>query len=302
MADALRESELALLASRTLPPAIVADGGGRELGSLVYSVVPGYRPLKLDLYVPPTTGAPVVVYVHGGAFMLGDRGVLPPVLTDFDLFHRLPAEGIAVASIDYRLSGEALFPAQIHDVRAAIRWLRQRSLELGIDGERIGIWGESAGGHLAALAGVTSPILELEGETGVHGTSSAVAAVVDWYGPTDFAAMDDQAPPDSAMRHDNPHSPESLLLGAPVQTVLEAVQSANPCAYASSSAPPFLIQHGTRDRYVPYGQSVLLEEALRAVDVDVELHAVDGADHVFAGLPDTSVVTDPVLAFLRRIL
>jgi acetyl esterase/lipase len=293
-------SPLANLHELPVPQARVDERGIRSVKGLIYAVVDGFRPLKLDVYLPETGAAPLLVYVHGGAFKLGDRGTLARPLAEVDLFARLPRDGVAIASIDYRLSGEAVFPAQLHDVRAAIRWLRRRAHELDVDGGRIALWGESAGGHLAALAGVTSNEPELPGEDGVDGVSSAVCAVVDWYGPTDFSQMDAQAPAHPALLHDTPDSPESLLLGAPVPEAPELVRAANPCSYVTPDAPPFLIQHGTHDRVVPYGQSVLLYETLRAAGCDVELQAVEGADHVFDGVDDPATVVEPALAFLRR--
>ena len=161
---------------------------------------------------------------------MGSRTLLPPILERADLFGRLVASGIAVASIDYRLSGEARFPAQLHDVKAAIRWLRGRGQEVGIDPDRIAVWGESAGGHLATMATVTSASRDSRARSASRGVSSAVSAGVDWYGPTDFAAMDRDAPADSAMTHDDPDSPESELIGAPVQDRPDLGCARQPCA------------------------------------------------------------------------
>ena len=242
---------------------------------------------------------PVVLYIHGGAFLMGDRRHLPPPLDRLDLFDRLPREGFAVASADYRLSGEVRFPGQLHDLKAAVRWLRARADELGINPLRIAAWGESAGGHLAAMLGTTSAHPGTDGAVGLTGASSAVGAVVDWYGPTDFAAMDRHAPPDSAMVHDDPGSPESILIGAPVQERPDLVLAADPATWAGPDAPPFLIQHGTRDRLVPFGQSVHLDAALRAAGGRCVLLPVDGADHVFDGHDDDEALLAPILRFLR---
>ena len=141
--------------------------GGSVIREVPYASPPGFRPLLLDLYLPARRPCPAVVWVHGGAFLMGSRSLLPGMLERAELFRRLPAEGIAVASIDYRLSGEASFPAQLHDVKAAIRWLRARGSEAGIDPDRLAVWGESAGGHLAAMATVTSGVEELEGDIGI---------------------------------------------------------------------------------------------------------------------------------------
>lgn len=303
--EGLRTSPLAVLAEAPLPPVVVGASGVRSISGAVYAVELGYRPLCLDVHLPPSGTPepfPVVLYIHGGAFLLGDRRSLPPPLERLDIFERMPLEGFAVASADYRLSGEVRFPGQLHDLKAAIRWLRLRAHELGIDGTRIAAWGESAGGHLAAMLGTTSTHPATDGTIGLVGASSAVQAVVDWYGPTDFAAMDRQAPPDSAMLHDDPGSPESLLIGGAVQGSPELVRPADPASWADASTPPFLIQHGTQDRFVPFGQSVHLDEALRAVGARSQLLAIDGADHVFEGHADDEALLRPVLTFLRESL
>jgi acetyl esterase/lipase len=302
--DDLPESDLSgdpwtQLHNAPLPDSRPWMSGGAVLEQVVYASPAGFRPLLLDLYLPAERPCPVVVFVHGGAFLMGDRRLLPPILERADLFRWLPSEGIAIASIDYRLSGEALFPAQLHDVKAAIRWVRGRGPEVGIDPDRIAVWGESAGGHLAAMATVTSNVAELEGKIGLPGVSSAVTAGVDWYGPTDFAAMDVDAPSDSAMTHDDPASPESLLIGAPVPERADLVARANPCTYARKAVPPLLIQHGRRDRLVPFGQSVRLVEALETQAADVTFLPVDDADHVFDGTADEGAILEATLAFLR---
>jgi acetyl esterase/lipase len=292
------------LTTAALPVIQLRDHGVRLRDGAIYSVVTGYRPLRLDLYLPPVTKAPVpvVVWVHGGAFMHGDRTALPPLLERERLFTRLPLAGLAVASIEYRLSSEACFPAQLEDVQAAVRWLRARHEELGIDPRRVAAWGESAGGYLAAFAGVA-------GRTGPGGPvpesadqPADVAAVVDWYGPTDFAAMDRQAPADSAMRHDDADSPESRLIGAPVQERPDLVARADPCRWATTDAPPFLIMHGTRDRLVPFGQSELLAARLRELGVPVDFRPIEGADHVFDGYERGSELVDAAISFLVREL
>lgn len=189
-----------------------ASGLGRVSGrvrrAVPYAVRPGYRPLLLDLYLPEVAGAPVVLFVHGGGWRVGDRAVFCPTWRDWSPqpFARLVEAGFAVASVDYRLSGEALFPAQLDDVMAALHWLRIRSQELGIDTGRVVAWGESAGAHLAALLGLTE--------------SPAVVGVVDWYGPTDLLTM--------AAGADASDSREALLLGASPLSVPERARAASP--------------------------------------------------------------------------
>lgn len=289
------------LAAAALAAAETADGVTERRGA-VYSSVAGFRPLELDLYSPAGSRRPLpcIVWIHGGAFMMGSKRLLPDFLRERDFFRALAREGFVVASIDYRLSAEARWPAPLLDVRAAIRWLRARSQELWIDSDAIATWGESAGGHLAVCAGVRGALAVPDEDPTL--ALPRVAAVVDWYGPTDFAAMDAQAPDDSAMSHDAADSPESLLVGAPVQEAAAVVRDADPATHAHADAPPVLIRHGRRDRLVPFGQSEHLARALDAAGVDVRFRPVDGAGHVFEHHPDPGVFVDEAIAFLREVL
>ena len=154
-------------------------------------------------------------WIHGGAWLRGsNKPYATPVPVELIRDSLLDA-GIAVASVQYRLSGEAIFPAQIHDVKAAVRWLLHHAAELRLDPSRFGAWGDSAGGHLAALLAVTGNVTELEGDVGVTGVSSSIQACVDWYGPTHLASMRAQAHPLATDDHDAPSSPTSRLVGAP---------------------------------------------------------------------------------------
>jgi acetyl esterase/lipase len=291
-----------LLADAPLPEAYDADGLTIRRG-VVYASPRGFRPLELDViaplaaYRPGSEPLPAVIWIHGGAFALGSRRLLPPFLQEGDFFATVARAGFVVVPIDYRLSGEALWPGQLLDVRDAVRWVRRRAGEIGVRPDAICVWGESAGGHLALMAGVRGG-LAIAGEAS-HDPAD-VAAVVDWYGPTDFSAMDRQAPPDAAMVHDLADSPESLLLGAPVQTVPELVADANPAAFVRPGLPPFLIRHGSRDRLVPTGQSELMVDALERAGCSVDWRSVDGADHVFAGHPDPDRLVAEAIDFLRR--
>src|SRR5215212_11555331 len=166
------------------------EDGSKRYEGITYAVVTGYRPLQLDVWVPASaTPPPLVVWIHGGAWIFGDRRYLPETLRPNQLFEELVSKGLAVATIDYRHALEATFPAQLHDAKAAIRYLRAHADPLGIDSNRVGVWGESAGGHLAALVGLTGHRPELEGGIGVIGPSSGVDAVVDWYGVADITAQ-----------------------------------------------------------------------------------------------------------------
>ena len=240
------------------------------LRDLVYSRVGG-KDLLLDLYLPEGQPAPrpVILWVHGGAWRKGDKSRVR-------LLSHFLARGYAMASINYRLSQEALYPAQIHDCKAAVRWLRANVETYGLDPGRIGAWGSSAGGHLVALLGTSGGVPELEGSGGNPEQSSRVQAVCDWFGPSDFLRMDDYP---GAMAHDAPDSPESQLVGGPIQESSDAVARANPITYISGDEPPFLIMHGDQDRTVPCHQSKLLYEALRAAGVEVALHLLEGAGH-----------------------
>jgi acetyl esterase/lipase len=225
---------------------------------------------QLDLFVPAGgVGVPLVVWIHGGGFRTGDRTQNVPLW--------LLARGCAVASVSYRLSGQAVFPAQLEDCRAAVRWLRLNAAHYGIDAGSIVAWGESAGGHLAAMMGTTAHVTAFD--VGEHlDVSSQVHGVIDFFGPTDFLQMDAHRLPDGLV-HDLPDSPESLLIGGPIQQNTGKAADANPIAYVSRGAPPFLIVHGDADRLVPHHQSVLLERALRAADVPVTFYTVKGGGH-----------------------
>jgi acetyl esterase/lipase len=191
----------------------------------------------------------------------------------------LATHGYAVAAIDYRLGSEALFPAQIDDVKAAVRWLRTHAGHYGLDPSRFGAWGASSGGHLAALAGLTGAVAALGDDGAPAEPPSGVRAVVDFFGPTDFLQMDAHAPPDAPFSHDAPTSPESRLVGGPIREHPGRVARANPVTYVTPAAPPFLIVHGEADPLVPWHQSQILYDALRAADVPVTFYRIAGAGH-----------------------
>ncbi|WP_219419545.1 alpha/beta hydrolase [Pseudonocardia nigra] len=282
-----------------LPPARPGPGGVRLLTGVPYAEVPGVRPLELDLYLPAEGPAPVVVFLHGGGWRLGSRHAASPAYPATAPFEQLARAGIAVASVDYRLSGEAVWPTQLHDAKAAVRWLRARAGELGVDPDRIAAWGESAGGHLAELLGLTADDPALEGDVGVTGPSSAVAAVAAWYAPSDVAAVATDIGADPM----DPASREAQLLGAPAPTVPEVAAQAGPVHHVSPAAPPFLLLHGRDDRFVPCVQSERLATALRAAGADVDLHVYDGADHMWLGAPDAARdALERTITFLRRRL
>lgn len=263
-------------------PTVRTDPKGRKAFDLAYAHTSPAQ--QLDLYWPAAGDGPfpLIIAMHGGAFMGGDKRdeQLTPMLAGLE-------RGYAVASINYRMSGEAHFPALIHDAKAAIRWLRAHSVEHGLDASRFAAWGGSAGGYLALTAGLTTGRPELEDLTlGAPTESCAVQAVVDWFGPTDFLKMDAQLAesglaPRAGEAHGEPDSPESLLLGRTITAAPELVRAANPESYVHPAAPPCLIQHGLSDPVVPYQQSTGIAALLSAVlgSERVTLDLLPGAGH-----------------------
>jgi acetyl esterase/lipase len=256
------------------PPPVVPEGVEAHR-DLAY-VKNGHARQVLDLFIPMEAGGPlpVVVWIHGGAWSAGDKSGCPPLRVGYT------QRGYAVASLNYRLSQHASFPAQIEDCKAAIRWLRANAKRYNLDAARIGVWGSSAGGHLAALLGVTGDVKIFD--VGAHlDHSSAVACVMNDFGPTDFLQMDAHGPRGAAAGHNGPNSPESRLIGGQI-TLPEnkaKVERANPVTYVSNGDAPFLINHGDEDGTVPHHQSELLFDALKAADVPVRFNTVKGGGH-----------------------
>ena len=243
------------------------------LRDIEYASVDGIS-LRLDLYLPtqqPEEPVPLVIWVHGGGWRAGtkDQTLAPSAL----------GEDYAIASVDYRLSDVAIFPAQIHDIKAAVRWLRAHAHDYGFDPQRFGAWGSSAGGHMVALLGVTCGNPDVEGTVGDYlDESSCVQAVCDFYGPTDFLSLMEQRGVGPMRRP----MAEDLLLGGLVEDVPELAALASPITHISPDDPPFLIMHGSDDGLVPVEQSMAFDEMLRATGIDTTLHIVEGAGH---GLP-----------------
>ncbi len=247
----------------------------------------GHERQKLDLYLPKDgTNLPLIINIHGGAFKMGskEQGVPAEYL----------AQGYAVASINYRLSQHAKFPAQIEDCKAAVRWVRTHAAEHGLDPNRIAAWGASAGGHLAAMLGTTGDVREFDVGENLD-QSSRVQAVVDYFGPTEFLQMDAHRLP-NGMRHDPADSPESELIGGAIQEHQGKAARANPISYVTRDDPPFLICHGDADLMVPHHQSVLLEEALKQAGVPVTFYTVPGAGHGPFRDPKVAAMTGEFLA------
>ena len=239
---------------------------------------------KLDIYLPDEGKGPfpVILSIHGGAFMGCDK-------SDMQVMPML--EGLkrdyAVVAVNYRLSWEAKFPALVQDAKAAVRWVRAHAARYDFDPGKIAAWGGSAGGYLASMLGASAGIPELEDfSLGNPEQAAHVQAVVAWYGPTNFLKMDEQLAasgllPQEGQRHSEPDSPESLLLGRVITEVPERVRAANPETYTRPGAPPFFLQHGTRDAVVPVQQSInfaaRLSQVLGADQVRLEL--IEGAEH-----------------------
>jgi acetyl esterase/lipase len=247
----------------------------------------GERTLALDLLLPPpprNTLLPAVVWLHGGGWYSGNkRGVLTNGMLD-----DLPRAGFALASVDYRLAGEATFPAPIHDVKAALRFLHAHGASLGIDPERIAIAGFSAGGHLAALAATSAGVSELEGVAGLPGHPPRVAAAIVLASPTDFLQNPRATDPaQNPLAAAGVPCGEHMLLGGPVLERVEGARMANPLRYIRPGMPPFLIVQGAADEIVPLSQAELLYEALRAAGADATLVVVEDGNHGFweAGKP-----------------
>jgi acetyl esterase/lipase len=226
------------------------------------------RRLRLDLYTPAGTAPfPVLVWIHGGGWSSGDENLFfgHPLLRQW-------SRGYAVAAVEYRLSGEAVYPAQIHDSKAAVRWLRGNAVRYGLDATRIAVWGASAGGHLAALLGTSGGVAALEDPAQGHADqSSRVAAVVDWFGPADLTLV----PPGRGR-----DAPEAQLLGCAPEDCPERARLASPLTFVDGTEPPFLIQHGTADRTVDFRHSERLHAALLAAGVRSSLTLLPGADHI----------------------
>lgn len=297
-------------ATATTAPAAAAPAGRPAMGGGVTAIkaTPAFKDVayasasatqKLDIYLPEGDGPfPVVINVHGGAFKMGDKSN-PASADDF------LAAGYAVVSVDYRLSGEALAPAQIQDVKAAVRFLRANAAAYKLAPQRFAAFGQSAGGSLVALLGASCGAAALEGaELGNAEQSSCVQAVIDWFGPTDFLQMDQQfAGTSCPATHDAADSPESLVVGAAIQTVPDKVKLVNPITYVTADAPAFLIQHGTADCNVPPQQGQLLYDALQAAGSDkATLTFLEGAGHggsQFSDAANMKVVLDFLAANLK---
>jgi acetyl esterase/lipase len=249
---------------------------------------------RLDVYLPKDRKIdklPVIVFFHGGGWMQGDKadgaGRLMPFVRKGEY---------AGVSAGYRLSGEAQWPAQIYDCKAAIRWVRANATRYGLDADRIGVWGRSAGAHLVLMLGVTGDVPELEGDIGPNERmSSKVAAVANFFGVTEMLAIIGQPSNIDRTRAD---APEAKLIGGALRENPDKAKAASPINYITSNDPPVLTVHGTEDRSVPYDQAVRFDAALRKAAVPSYFVTVKGAGH---GDFDTAA-DDRVNAFFDKFL
>lgn len=271
----------ATMPAKPLPP------GVRVERDIKYGDAPGKSNL-LDLYLPkdaPASPLPLIVYIHGGGWRAGDKA--PCSAASF-----MVPQGYAFASINYRFSKQAVFPAQLEDCKGAVRWLRAHAGDYHIDPDRIGAWGSSAGAHLAALVAMTVDDPALQGTVGGNLTfSSGVQCVCDFYGPSDFTKMEEQATAAGIVR--DPTKISALLGGSPKEKP-DLATAASPVSHVSKSSPPFLILHGGKDKTVPLAQSQELADALRQAGVEVKLIVVPGAAHgaPFSGPQERQEIKD----------
>ncbi len=239
-----------------------------EFKDLVYATLDG-KQLKLDLYLPANVKRPsLIVWVHGGAWRVGDKSQYPKPLIE---------QGFALASLDFRQSTEARFPAAVHDIKAAIRFLRATAIDYGYRTERIAISGASSGGHLAAMVGLTNGNAELEGKIGSHlNQSSSVQAILSYFGASNLTSIIDQSTPFGL----NVRRPAlDLLIGGQPDQVPDLARLASPVFYVGKASPPLLLLHGDQDPQMPVNQSLEFEGAYKKLGLDVTLDIVYGAAH-----------------------
>lgn len=250
----------------------------RVYEQVTYSVIRGFRPLLLDLYIPDEVDRPpVVVWIHGGSFHSGDRRWLHRTIPDNAVFDGLVAAGVACASIDYRLSKEATWPAQRDDAAAAVQFLRTRAEEYGLDAGRLGLWGDSAGGLLALVTAFTE---------------SDIGAVAAWYPITDILDLDGAG-------GELPYSP---WLGGWPSEMRDLCEQASPITHVRPGLPPSLLLHGDQDTLVPARQSQRLYTRMSEVGTDVTYRSIPGAEHGFEGHTDVGSLVTDTIEFLRSAL
>ena len=243
---------------------------------VIYKRVNG-RDLRLDIYSPKsiTHSLPVVLWIFGNRWSRGSKNHPPPL--------DLMSQGYIVVSIDYRLSGEATFPAAIEDCKAAVRWIRANAAAYHFDPDHIGVWGHSAGGHLAALLGTSGGVAELEGTPDNSTFSSRVQAVCDMSGPSDIVQFYEAVSNSNEGMAPTVKSSIEQFLGGPVEQDRAKAIAASPTTYVSKEDPPFLIIHGENDMTIPVSQSELLASKLKAAGVHVTLIVDENRGHGIGG-------------------
>jgi acetyl esterase/lipase len=264
--------------------------GVRMKAGIVYAS-PGGRDLRLDLFLPDGNGPfPAVVYIHGGGWSGGSTAQFQKQAV------HMAAKGFAGACIQYRLSGEAKFPAALHDSKAAVRWVRANAAQYRIDANRIGAAGGSAGGHLVAMLGTTPGIAELDGTIGNTKVPTVVQAVAAFNPALDFVAFGKRGP-------DSAQNAVSRFLGTTYRENPELWAKAAPLTHVTAKAPPFLFLHGSADSTVPYQQSVDMAEKLKAAGVTAEIFTAPGAAHGFFNRdPWFQPTLEKMEAFFRTML
>ncbi len=265
--------------------------GVKVLRDVEYAKVDGLS-LGMDLYLPeqPKSALPVVVYFHGGGWRRGTKNGCSAAIP-------LAGKGYVVASVTYRLSQQAIFPAAIEDCKGAVRFLRANAAKYSIDPASVIVMGDSAGGHLAALMGTSGGVKDLEGTTGGNLTqSSRVQAVIDYYGPVDFISIIDQK---SDIKRGEVGAPEVQFLGGRTLEHKEVAIKASPLTYVTKEVPPFLIVHGEKDPRVPLEQPREMLDAVQKAGGEAALHLVKDGGHGFTAAQNNALI--PVLTeFLDR--
>jgi acetyl esterase/lipase len=266
---------------------------------------------KLDIYLPPSGKGPypVIIWLHPGGFHAGDKdgsAVNPRARVDLSkLVVPAFARGYALVSINFRLSDEAKFPAHVHDVKAAVRWIRGNAHQYNFNPDKIAVWGSSSGGYLAAIMATSGGAEELEDlSLGNPDQSSRVTAAVDWYGPIDFFLMDAQHLELGQEAHvHEPTSPESRFMGASVTTIPEKCKLSNPMNYVNAANAPIYIQQGKADLTIPYLQSAYLAEKMAAAigKENVVLDLIENQGHA-AGVFFASGNVNKMIEFLDKYM
>jgi len=291
-------------------PIILSDGSSLYSGNS-YCNIMGYRPLQLDVRIPASVAnPPLILWIHGGAWMMGDRRYLPETFSANQIFNEIISRGIAVATIDYRHSKEAPFPAQINDAKAALRYLRKFQSVFGFDGDRIAIMGESAGAHIATMVALTHNSPAFVTRDGVVEGSHEIAACVDWYGATDLTEKPRlKASPEEVEKWGD-KLPNWYVNGPDYYAFmghsddLEFKKSLSPLFNVGPGIPPIYILHGDKDQVVNIEHSNKFAQALHESGADYQYEVVPGANHIWMGVSADEIksILNKSIDFLERRL